>query len=1054
MTAGGRLADGQFAVPRAEVALAFTGERMTTEMEGQIAFEHFHRYSLARDHCVGRDVLDVAAGEGYGAALLAGVARSVVGIEIDPASVLHAAHAYRRDNLRFAAGDAIALPLADACVDVVVSFETLEHLSDQEAFLGEVKRVLRPGGLLLVSTPDRLVYSAPGEPANPYHVLELTPVEFDTLLGRHFAHHRILGQRTILGSVMAPLGDGDGWRSYDRRSDAVIEAQPGLSRAFYLIAAASDAPLPALGSSVYAQNASIDDLFHAQAALPLQREAADAEREAARQRQGALDSELTTTRATLAAAQRQAAELSAVIESIRVSTLWRLTAPLRVLARQFPALGRLGASVVRVAFWSLTFQLPARLAERRAYRASLAGLAPGGEDLRVALKLPPAIDPVPDPASIALPPMTDTPRVSIIIPTYGQVDHALRCLASLAAAPPAVAFEVLLVDDASGDPRVASLAQVRGIRFTQRTQNLGFLRSCNAAAAEARGAFLFFLNDDTEVMPGAIDALVRLLEARPDAGMVGARLLYPDGVQQEAGGIMWRDGTGWNYGNRDDPRKPEYNYVREVDYVSGAAIMLPHARWTEMGGFDEHFLPAYCEDSDLAFRLRAAGWKVLYQPQAMVIHHEGASHGTDTRSGVKAHQVTNTHKLLVRWRETLEREAFAPGQRILRARDRAGDRHLGHPAGHPVGRKVTLVIDHYIPEPDRDAGSRTMLAFIDALLATGRVVKFFPANLYPTPGYLEALQQRGVEVLYRPWVSDFTSWIAANGAEVDEVLLSRPGIAVEMLGPLRAHCRAPIVFYGHDLHFARMRLQPGAMHNPLKREAIEQMQELERRTWRMVDQVLYPSEEEAAQVRALEPGVRAQAIAAYALPPPIVPQAAPPEASVIFVAGFRHQPNVDAALWLAKDILPLLRRALPGTRLVLAGSNPPPEVLALAGEGVEVTGFISDEELARRYATARVSLCALRVGAGVKLKVVEAMHAGVPVVTTSVGAQGLPGLAEVCDIVDTAAGLAEATLRLLRDDTLWLERAQAQTGYVAAHFSVAAMQAALVAIFASVEPTR
>jgi len=1031
MTESGPRTDGPFPVPRAEVPLAFTGERMTTEMEGQIAFEHFHRYCIARDYCAGLDVLDVASGEGYGSALLSGVARTVVGVEIDPATVAHAAHAYRAANLRFAAGDATALPLAEACVDVVVSFETLEHLADQEAFLREVRRVLRPGGLLLVSTPDRLVYSAPGQPTNPHHVLELTPAEFGDLLGRHFTHHRILAQRCIVGSVMAPLGAAtEGWRSYDRHVEPVIESGPGLTQAPYLIALASATPLPAITGSVYAQQISIDDLFNASANLAR-----------LRQRHGEMldgvRAELAESRAELAESRRLAADLGAHIEKIRTSTLWRLTGPFRVLGRRFPALAWAGERLVRVLYWTVTLQLPARLRERSAYRRMIARLDAETRDLRGTLNLPPPLATLPEPGAIILPTTTQAPRVSVIIPSYGQVEHVLRCLASLAAAPPAASFEVLLVDDASGDPRVPGLAAVQGLRLILREQNLGFLRSCNAAATEARGEFLFFLNDDTEVMPGAIDALLHLLEARPDAGMVGARLLYPDGLQQEAGGIIWRDGTGWNYGRRDDPRKPEYNYVREADYISGAAIMLPRARWAEMGGFDEHYLPAYCEDSDLAFRLRAAGWKVLYQPRAMIIHHEGASHGTDTNAGIKAHQVTNGRKLLERWRATLERDALPPGQRVLRARDRA------------MGRKVTLVIDNNVPEPDRDAGSRTMLAFMEALLATGRVVKFLPANLYPIPGYTEALQARGIEVLHQPWVKDAESWLAENGAELDEVLLARPGVAADLIGALRRHSLAPIVFYGHDLHFARMTLEHAAMGGSGGREAIEQMQALERRVWRLSDVVLYPSAEEAAQVRALEPGVRAEAIAAYALPPPAVPVAPPAGApSVIFVGGYRHLPNVDAALWLAREILPLLRRALPGTRLVLAGSNPPPEVLALAGEAVDVTGFISDEELARRYAGARVALCALRVGAGVKLKVVEAMHAGVPVVTTSVGAQGLPGLEQVCDIADTAEGLAEATLHLLRDDAAWMARATAQTGYVAAHFSAEAMQRALDGIFA------
>ena len=311
------------------------------------------------------------------------------------------------------------------------------------------------------------------------------------------------------------------------------------------------------------------------------------------------------------------------------------------------------------------------------------------------------------------------------------------------------------------------------------------------------------------------------------------------------------------------------------------------------------------------------------------------------------------------------------------------------------------------------------------------------------------MQSRGIEVIHQPWCRDFTSWIAANGAEVDEVLLSRPSVAVEILHPLRTHCRAPIVFYGHDLHFARMKLQHAATGGVPSLAEIEEMEALERRIWRMVDMVLYPSVEEIDLVHALEPGVRAEAIAGYALPAS-APPAAPPQGngSVLFVGGYGHAPNVDAAHWLAGEILPLLRRAMPATHLVLAGSKPPPDVLALAGDHVEVTGTLSAEDLARHYAQARVALCALRFGGGVKFKVVEAMHAGVPVVTTSVGAQGLPGLDQVCDIDDTAAGLAEATLRLLRDDAAWMVRARQQTDYVASHFSLEAMRRSLEAIFA------
>ena len=231
--------------------MEFTGERMTTAVEGEIEFEHFHRYCLARDLCPGLAVLDVASGEGYGSSMLADVARSVTGVDVDPEAIAHARTTYERENLRFLQGSALDLPLDDASVDAVVSFETLEHVRGHALFMAEVKRVLRPGGRLIVSTPERAVYSARGEPVNEFHLLELTAAEFDDLLRGNFKHVAILSQRAILGSVIVKPEGGGAWRSYERRSLDYIEASSGLARAPFLIAIASDEELRNIPSSVY-----------------------------------------------------------------------------------------------------------------------------------------------------------------------------------------------------------------------------------------------------------------------------------------------------------------------------------------------------------------------------------------------------------------------------------------------------------------------------------------------------------------------------------------------------------------------------------------------------------------------------------------------------------------------------------------------------------------------------------------------------------------------------------------------------------------------------------
>ena len=399
----------------------------------------------------------------------------------------------------------------------------------------------------------------------------------------------------------------------------------------------------------------------------------------------ALDRELDERTRWAQTMDEELRDLRPRYEQILGSTSWRITAPLR------RANARVQGVRARFAFRSLHVR-----ATLSRVRGSLAQRGVAGTLARIISELrgkgpsrtrityaPPRED-----FERFTVPTSSTPRVSIVIPVYDKIAYTSACLRSIAEHAGATSFEVIVVDDASTDATAQRLADVAGIRVIRNAENLGFIGSCNAGAAAAQGELLFFLNNDTRVTAGWLEALVRCLDEAPDAGLVGARLIYPDGRLQEAGGIVFSDGSGWNYGRFEDPDDPRYAFRREADYCSGAAILLRTELFRRLGGFDVRYAPAYYEDTDLAFAIRAAGQKAYYEPAATVVHFEGITSGTDTASGIKRFQTINHEKFIDKWKLALARQP-APGTAIARA------------ASHRALRRV-LIVDATTPTPDQD----------------------------------------------------------------------------------------------------------------------------------------------------------------------------------------------------------------------------------------------------------------------------------------------------------------------------------------------------------------
>ena len=625
----------------------------------------------------------------------------------------------------------------------------------------------------------------------------------------------------------------------------------------------------------------------------------------------------------------------------------------------------------------------------------------------------------------------EQPLVSIVIPCYNQIHYTYQCLLSILQHTDfqKTPYEVIIADDVSTDATRELKRYADNLVLARNTENMGFLKNCNQAAAMARGEFIFFLNNDTKVTEGWLESLVSLMRRDEGIGMAGSKLVYPDGRLQEAGGIIWSDASGWNYGRLQDPAEPEFNYVKDVDYISGAAIMIRTALWKEIGGFDERFAPAYCEDSDLAFEVRRHGRRVVYQPQSVVVHFEGISNGTDVNgTGLKRYQVVNQEKFKEKWKEELQKQSVNDGNpNPFRARERG------------QSKRYVLVIDHYVPTWDKDAGSKTTWQYLQMLVAKGYQVKFLGDNFLHEEPYTSALEQLGIEVLYgQKMQGDIWNWIDRNKDMIQVCYLNRPHIATKYIDYIREHTRWKCIFYGHDLHFLRERREYELTHDPAILQDAEYWRSMELSMMKKADVSYYPSQVEIDGIHAIDPSINAKAITAYVFSEKAaVEKDYQKREGLLFVGGFAHPPNKDGVLWFAKEIFPLIRRVLPEIQFRIVGSHADEEVLALGNEdGIEVLGFVSDERLAELYQESRLVVVPLRYGAGVKGKVVEALHEGSAIVTTSCGAEGIPGVEQVLRIADQPEEFAAEVCRLYPNVGALIELSQGAVRYVEENFSV------------------
>ncbi len=650
------------------------------------------------------------------------------------------------------------------------------------------------------------------------------------------------------------------------------------------------------------------------------------------------------------------------------------------------------------------------------------------------------------------------PRVSVVVLCYNKVEFTIRCLDALFRNTDYPDFEVIVVDNASVDDTAGYLETwKRRITVVRPGENLGFVLGNNLAAEYVKGRYIVFLNNDTEVQPGWLTEMEQSFRLYPKAGAVGARLVYPSGTIQEAGGAIFSDGSGWNYGRGLPLQSSLCGFSREVDYCSGAALMVRTDIFRRLGGFDVRYAPAYCEDSDLCFGVRKLGYSVMYCPSAVVVHHEGATAGTDVTSGFKKYQEINTPKFAEKWKKEFERQY--PNDPALSYQ--FSDRRKG---------KRVLIIDDWPPLPDKASGTLRMYNTLKQMLALGcRVtyVHLVAKNLGPNAEkHLLELRSLGVETLWfefelwydirnnpavNPTLDRLVNNLELKKRKPDVVYLSFWHVASYVIDRVRAALPStPIIVDTHDLHYLREERQAEIEKSEALRKSARANKKRELAVYAKADCVTTVTLKDREVLQKDLPD-RPIFIMTNVHEPVPVKNGFEARKDFLFVGNFNHGPNEDAVVYFVKEIFPAVRRGIPGARLLVVGNNPTPTVKALACDDIVVTGWVPS--MTPYLESARVSVVPLRYGAGVKGKVGETFAHGLPTVMTSIGAEGMNIVnGEHAFVADDPSEFAACAVNLYRDRETWEKFSRGGRDLVVSEYSGTATRRRLEYLFSFETP--
>ncbi len=614
-------------------------------------------------------------------------------------------------------------------------------------------------------------------------------------------------------------------------------------------------------------------------------------------------------------------------------------------------------------------------------------------------------------ASLKLP-CSNSPDVTIVLITYNRAELTYACLTSISECLTRsdVRIEVIILDNGSTDLTSELLNRVEGAKIIRSTENLHFLRGVNRAATQAVGRHLLFLNNDAQLLQGSLEAALRTLESAEDIGAVGARIVLLDGSLQEAGSIIWRDGTCLGYARGRRPDNAEVMFRRDVDFCSGAFLLTRRELFERLDGFDERFAPAYYEEVDYCVRLWQAGFRVVYDPEAVILHYEFAS----SSSSVEAIALQRrNHRIFT------EKHAAWLSGRLPQSDENLLTARFARPSA-----KRILVIEDRVPHSKLGRGYPRSRAIVQALVDSGVEISFFPiyesgdkwVDVRPT-------MDGSVEVLLDRNGSDLGEFLAQRRRYFDAVLICRPHNMNTFRTALAIDpsviSGATIIYDAEAIFSTREVLRRRLAGEDVSATEMSRLLDEEVNLAKGADIVISVSAKERKLF--LERGVRRVLQLGYPLTPNPTIAEFETRTDILFLGTIfdDESPNADSLRWFAQEVLPHLRERL-GSHILLTvvGITQASSIEALGGSAFDLVGCVDD--IRPYFEKARVVVVPTRFAAGIPLKALEAASLGVPMVVTDLIADQL-GWRVGHDLLSASDGqsFAAECARLFASRELW-----------------------------------